>query len=86
MAEWQQVTDICCHEWLVFRECTCILIQKVATLRQTMQQKFSEQHSDGVRLGFKLPDGTRVDYTFPSESTVKVTFYMLDLLNALVID
>jgi hypothetical protein len=51
-----------------------------------MQQKFSEQHSDGVRLGFKLPDGTRIDYTFPNESTVKGTSYMFDLLNTVVVD
>ena len=49
-----------------------LCIQRVDTLRQTMQQKFSEQRTDGVRLGFKLPDGTKVEYTFPNESTVKV--------------
>ena len=34
--------------------------------------KFNREFANGVRVGFKFPDGNKVEYSFPAESTVKV--------------
>ena len=37
-----------------------------------MKMKFESQNEIGTKIGFKLPDGHKVDYTF-KDATVKVS-------------
>ena len=37
-----------------------------------MAIKFSVDHSEGIKIGFKLPSGENVYYTFEASAAVKV--------------
>ena len=34
----------------------------------------SGSDSDGIRVGFKLPSGTKTEYIFPKKAVVKVSY------------
>ena len=71
--EWTQVyyTSMCTGMCL---KNFCVM-QSLHELRCMMRSKFDCSHcSDtGVKIAFKLPDGSKNEYKFPSHSTVKVS-------------
>ena len=52
-----------------------VCLQKLQELRCKMKSKFdySDSSDAGVKIAFKLPDGSKIEYKFPSYSTVKVS-------------
>ena len=57
-----------------------MLLQKIEKLREECKIKFKlqgdNQSNDGVKIAFKLSDGSKTEYVFSKISTVKVRFYL----------
>ena len=72
--EWTQVyyTSMCTG--MCFKKNFCVM-QSLHELRCMMRSKFdcSDCSDTGVKIAFKLPDGSKNEYKFPSHSTVKVS-------------
>ena len=74
--EWLQVCLVsyiiasCCNDYAL-NLCGMQSLEKVKST--SVKSKFDGHSSDpGVKIAFKLPDGTKTEYTFPCYSTVKV--------------
>ena len=52
-----------------------VLLQKVEQLREEVRVKFDNQNvlSDGIKVAFRLPDGTKMQHVFSNSSTIKVS-------------
>ena len=47
-------------------------MQHAEQLQAVMKSKFSSSNDSGIKIGFKLPDGSKTEYVFKENSTVKV--------------
>jgi len=59
-----------CYECLIT---LILLLQAFEVLKGQMSAKFEHTHTDGTKVGFMLPSGKKVLYTFKDRSTVKVS-------------
>ena len=60
-----------CIQW-----CTIMLlvvcVQTVLQLRENLKEKYAESSKDGVRIGFRFPDGHKTFHCFYPSDTTKV--------------
>ena len=49
------------------------LLQRVQQLQVVLKSKFHNSNASGIKVGFKLPDGRKEEYTFAESATVKVS-------------
>jgi len=52
------------------------ILQIYEQLRSQMDVKFSSTQNQGIKVGFKLPSGENMYYTFQENATVKVCSYV----------
>ena len=55
-------------------------MQHAEQLQAVVNSKFSLSNDSGIKVGFKLPDGSKTEYIFQHNSTVKVYYLLVAML------
>ena len=61
-----------CVWWCTIIYVTCGMHQNVLQLRENLKEKYAESSKDGVRIGFRFPDGHKAFHCFYPSDTTKI--------------